>query len=340
MSLEINAKMLFSDTYLPDIFIKEYLPVLDGDSVRIYLYCVFLLSTSGNKTQVDTKPLPELLGISEKQFTECLTKLETFGLIIQSESVQNNHKIKLTDLKEKELLKYYRPKTSLDPQTPSVKKNATVRMNTIKHISDTFFAGQMGNSWYGEIDLWFEKYSFDDAVMVMLFSHCAQHLSKMGQSLSRGKEYVRKVAQNWFKEGIQTPDQLDQHLMEYEKYRTFRNLIVKKSNIRDLDEYQEAIIHKWYFDYKYPFEIIEQSLRKSIYIKNKSVNTFDKFITEWFNAGIRTEDAVISYEEEKKRGYQEKKGSPPDKNKIWDFENQHNYDDEFFDKLEKRAYEE
>lgn len=335
MAFEFSAKMLFSDTLLPDIFIKEYLPVLDGDSVRVYLYCVFL----AKKGAVDPAPLADLLEITEVQLSESLTKLEAFGLIQQKAK-----KLSIADLKERELHKYFRPRTALDSQqSTGVRRNSSLRNNTVKHISDTFFAGQMSNSWYGEIDLWYEKYKFDDAVMVMLFNHCAQSLSKSGQSLSRSREYVRKVAESWAKEGIQTPEQLDHYLMEYDKYKVFRNTIVKKAGIRNLDDYQETVFSKWYFEYNYSFDIVEEALRKSVSLKNASVGTYDLYITEWFKAGLRTKEAVVEYEEQKRKQYKESKQKqssvPAAKTSVWNYEGQRKYDDDYFEQLEKKQEE-
>lgn len=333
MAIEINAKSLFSDTQIPDVFIKDYLPELDGDSVRVYIYYIFLAKSGTSSPD----KLWEFLGITEKQFEECMTKLETFGLI-----TQRNKKVAICDLKEKELNKFYRPRTALDPEKSSVKKPSSLRANTIKHISDTFFAGQMGNSWYSAIDLWYEKYGFDDAVMVMLFTHCASHLSKSGQSLSRGREYVRKVAENWAKEGIRTPEQLDKYLMEYDKYKAFRNTIVKKAAIKNLDDYQEEVISKWFFDYKYSFDIVELALKKSVSLKNISVQTYDLFITEWFKAGLRTREAIAAYEENKRKNYLEKKSArensvnKPDSS-VWNYDGQRDLDDSYFENLEKRT---
>ena len=43
MKLEQNDKpLLFSETIIPDIFFSEYLSVLPGDYLKIYLYIIFL----------------------------------------------------------------------------------------------------------------------------------------------------------------------------------------------------------------------------------------------------------------------------------------------------------
>jgi len=333
MSFEISAKMLFSDTCIPDVFIKEYLPVLDGDSVRIYIYCAFLSKNNA----VDPAVLSDILGIPEDSLNENLIKLENFGLIFQK-----SKKIILTDLKENELNKFYRPRTSLDDNKPELKKLPSVRVNTVKHISDTFFAGQMSNSWYKEIEYWYEQFGFDDAVMAMLFNHCAKSLIKKNSSLSRGREYVKAVARQWAEKGIKTPEQLDNYLMECDKYNTFKNMIAKKANIKNIDDYQNKIIEKWYYNYKYTFDIIEEALKKSVLYKNPSLSTYDHFITEWHEAGLKSKSEILSHEEQKKQKYKENKpsnslNSPnPLNSSMREYENQRPYDEKYFENLEKK----
>ena len=42
MFFESYKSILYSDTLLPDIFINEYMPSMDGDCVKIYIHCLFL----------------------------------------------------------------------------------------------------------------------------------------------------------------------------------------------------------------------------------------------------------------------------------------------------------
>ena len=43
MKLEQNEKpLLFSETFIPDIFFSEYLSELPGEYLKIYLYLIFI----------------------------------------------------------------------------------------------------------------------------------------------------------------------------------------------------------------------------------------------------------------------------------------------------------
>jgi len=327
MDFNISASMLFSDTLVPDIFIKEYLPLLDGDSVKIYLYCLFL----SQKKDCSIEAVKRIFGYDDAYLKQCLNQLANLGLI----SVKTK-KILVNDIKEKELLKYYRPRTSVDVAGKEGTVSMSSRQGVYKHISDKFFAGQMAPSWYGEIDLWFSKYDFDDDVMFMLFQHCADQLGKAGKPLN--KAYVSTVARSWYEQGIKTSNDLEKYLMEYDKYKGIKAEVIKKLRIKgNLTEYEEKVIYKWYFDYKYSFDVIELALKKSVSSRNASLSTYDRYLTEWFKNGLRTVEQVIEYEENKKKQYIEsrKESSQPAQSKVpqKDFSEQRQYDDEFFKSL-------
>ena len=50
---------------------------------------------------------------------------------------------------------------------------------------------------------------------------------------------------------------------------------------RNLTEYEEEIVAKWFYTYKYDFDIIEIAL-KSQRADPVSIRIFDAMITEWF----------------------------------------------------------
>ena len=332
MNYNISASMLFSDTLVPDIFIKEYLPMLDGDSVKIYLYCLFL----SQKKDCSIEAVKRIFGYDDEYLKQSFNQLANLGLI----SVKTK-RIIVCDIKEKELTKYYRPRTSIDVGEKDNVVSMSARQGVYKHISDKFFSGQMAPSWYGEIDLWFSKYDFDDDVMFMLFQHCADHLGKSGKPLN--KAYVSAVARNWCENGVKTSNDLEKYLAEYEEYKGVKADVIKKLRIKgNLTEYEEKVIHKWFFNYKYSFEVIELALKKSVSSRNASLSTYDRYLTEWFSNGLRTVEQVTDYEEGKKQQYKDSKRSnmvKTNQSKVpqKDYSEQRQYDDEFFKSLNKNV---
>ena len=320
MYFEEYKSILYSDTLLPDIFITEYMPSMDCDYIKVYIYCLFL---SKYNKQATTDELSKKLGLDKDRVKDALLYLESVGAI-----ARKNNSIALVDLKEKEIKKMYRLKTTSTPEEASLSSERNkMRNRTITAINNTFFQGVMPPSWYTDIDAWFDKYRFEEDVMYALFQHCYDH-----RALS--KQYLVKVADNWCSKGIKNAFDLDTYFIEYQRLKDIRMKIVKKlKSQRFLTEYEEAYIEKWVMEYNYDFEIIELALKKTTAITNPNFEYIHKILTDWHNKGFTSIEDILAYEKTKKQSTSKNKGKqqaaiPQHVN----FE-QRKYDKDYFDNL-------
>ena len=324
MLIEAYKSILYSDTLVPDIFISEYLPSMDGDFVKVYLYCLFL--NKYNK-RLNIEEVAKKLELSVERVKECFTYFETIEVITRKEN-----SFLLNDLKEKQINKIFRPKITSTPeeaiQNSEIHKR---RSQIITSINNKFFNGLMPPSLYTDIDAWFDKYGFDEDVMYMLFAYCSKN-----SALSRN--YIQKVAEVWYSKNIKTSFDLDKYFNECQKFKDIRGKIVKKLKLnRNLTEYEEDIINKWVEKYKYDFDIIEIALKMTIFKTNPNFMYIDKIISNWHEKGLKTCEEVSkeisSFEHTPEAGSKtkpsSKKAAIPQKGNF----EQRKYDDEYFDSL-------
>jgi len=93
MFFESCKSILYSDTLVPDIFITEYMPLLSSDSVKVYLYSLFL---SKHNKKASTEEFAKSMGLEVSTVKECLAQLESMGVLTWKEDG-----LVLHDLKEK-----------------------------------------------------------------------------------------------------------------------------------------------------------------------------------------------------------------------------------------------
>ena len=281
MNFKIKKTLLYSDTQLSDIFISDYLPALDADSVKLYVYCLFLAKY--NKT-FDVTTLSEKLGMSKDIVRNCTDNLRSCGLI-----VQNENSITFNDLKERAVLSNFKPRESSDPQKCMSSIIHKKRNRVIKSINNKFFQGLMSPSWYTDIDSWFDMFKFEDDAMYMLFQHC----------FDRGvlqKNYILTVARDWFNKGITTSLDVENYYEEYQKIKNISYKIRKKLNrSTPFSEYDEKVIEKWISSFKYDFDIIELALQKTTGTANPNLNYVNRIIENWYKMGLKTREDIISY---------------------------------------------
>jgi DnaD/phage-associated family protein len=316
--------ILYSDTLVPDIFISEYLPSMSCEQVKIYLFCLFL-SKHNRKTSIED--MSKKLEMEYDTVSNAISALVNLGII---ERKENN--IKLVDLKEKEINKIYRLKSTSTPKEAifSSERNKR-RKEIIQAINNNFFQGLMSPSWYTNIDAWFDKYKFEEDVMYALFQHCYDY-----KGLS--PNYIEKVADNWHSKNITNSFDLDSYFIQYQKVKDIRSKIARKLKLnRYMTEYEEEYIEKWVCDFGFNFEIIDMALRKTTSKTNPNLNYIHSILEDWSNNKIKSKDDIYRYEKTIRKTYSQKQQttSVPQHKNFEQREYGDDYYNSFFDNVDK-----
>ncbi|HBQ63690.1 MAG TPA: DNA replication protein DnaD [Clostridiales bacterium] len=278
MLFEERKSMLYSDTLLPDVFISEYLPMMEGDYVKIYLYWLFLCRYNRKASFED---IARTLDMDPKRLDAAMDWFIQNGLISKGEKG-----IQLNDLKEREIHRQYSRRNSLDADP---RMNDPKRISLINTINNKFFQGVMSISWYTDIDEWFEKFRFDEDVMYSLFQHCFQ------RRVLNNKSYIAKVAENWFRKGIRNIFQLDAYMKGYERMRKVCTRISNRLKLgRMLTVYEEELVEKWVSDYGYDFDIIEMALKLTTNQNSPNFKYLDAIATRWHEMGLKDKESVAA----------------------------------------------
>ena len=282
MKLEQNDKnFLFSETKLPDVFFTEYMSQASGDYIKVYLYITFL---SKYNKEVKINDLSKSLNIPFKTIQEALAYWEEQEVLIK----KNNGYI-VVDLQEKELNKLYTPRLTSTPEEALSNSKNQYRAKAIEDINNTCFQGMMSPSWYNDIDLWFNKYGFDEPVMIALFRYCLER-----SALHRN--YIQAVAEGWHKNNIKTYTDLENYYSKQEKLSLIKKQISKKLGFsRPLTQYESAYIEKWVVDFGYNMDIIEIALKKTTSKANPNFNYLDKMISNWHERNLHTASEINDF---------------------------------------------
>lgn len=265
-----SKSILYSDTLIPDIFLSEYLPLLSPQAVKIYSFCCFLEKT---ERIIDIFKIVRRLDIEETELATVLDELAKKHLISVS-----GRDIFVNDIKGIEIDRLYKERTSIKPDDMGEKESV------ISAINDQFFDGNMPIYMYGCIEQWFKKYRFEDPVMVMLFS-----ISNEKGALTRN--YIETVAKDWFENGVKTVFDLEALFNERDKMKDVHNKILKALNRKTaFTQYETDLINKWFNEYHYSFEIVEEALKKTVKIANPNIAYVDKILSTWYENEFKNID--------------------------------------------------
>lgn len=276
-----DNSLLFSSTDIPDIFFSEYLPLASGDNVKVYLYVVFLAK---HGKDVNINEISKILSLSYDVVNDSIKFLEEHSLLIKMPTGY-----KLASIQEIELNKLYSPKVTATPDDIQRSEQSQYRASAIESINNQFFQGLMSPSWYTDIELWFNKYGFDEEVMIALFCHCADK-----KALHRN--YIQAVADGWAKNNIKTYEELDEYFSKLEKLNGVKKEIANKLKIfRPINTFEEEYISKWTNEYGYKMDIIEIALKRSVLKSNAGFEYYDKVLSDWHTKGLNSVQDVETY---------------------------------------------
>lgn len=274
-----KTKLELSDTLLPDLFISNYMPSMNEVSIKVYL-CIKLLAKMCK--EIEPKNIQKKLGINESEYLKAMGELEQDELILKTEQGYM-----ILDIKEIEFNKAYIPKLK-----PKIDKGKTMveqkRIAAAVAINDSFFQGVMSLSWYSDIATLFEKYMFDEDVMIALFHYCQERKALK-------KNYVFKVAENWYISGVKTFEDLENCLENQDKQNQIKTKIKRALRLnRNLTEYEEEYITKWITEFKYDFDIIEIALQKTTSrTTNPTISYVNGILKNWHEKGFIKVEQIL-----------------------------------------------
>lgn len=309
-----DISLLFSNTSIPDAFFTEYLSQAPSDAVKVYLFLFFLSKYSKD---IRINDLSKKLNMPLKSIQDSIKYWEGLGIIIRK-----NTGYEFVNLQELELHKLYNPKVSLSADELKSVADNKYRAQAIENINSEFFQGIMSPSWYGDIDLWFSKYGFDEEVMIALFRYCFERSALH-------PKYIQTVAEAWSKSNIKTYSDLDKYYEKQDKLLKIQKSIAKKLGIaRQLSIYEAGYVEKWICDYNFDLPIIEIALKKTTSKSNPNFDYLDKLLTDWHEKDLKTVEAIQKYlQDQKQKAKDIKSFSKKDNYNNYDQRNYNNISD-------------
>lgn len=273
MKFERQVNRELTDVYIPALFISNNMFGLDETSLKLYLYINFLVQSN---MDLDIDKLAKKVGIKEYELKNSFDTLEEEELLLKTE---NGYII--LDLKTSEINKTYIPK--LKPKMDSVKSAVEKqRIAAASAINESFFQGIMALSWYVDISTLFEKYSFDEDVMIALFHECAERKALK-------KAYVFKVAESWYMGGVKTFEQLEDYQSKQDEINKIKSKIKSRLRLnRAFTEYEEKYIKSWLEEMKYSFDEVDYAIKISSSKGNASIGYINGILKNWKEKGLTT----------------------------------------------------
>lgn len=274
------SKEFSSSTFtdVENLFICEYLPVSDGDAVKVYLYGLFLCQHPEYDQELGD--IARTLKMSEGKIIDCFKYWEEFGL--------------LSVLSENPLSVVYVPvKTS---SKKAVKYKTEKYSDFTKGLQSLISSRMISTNEYTEYFSIMETYSIKPEAMLMIVKYCTD---RKGNDI--GYRYIAKVAKDFGSRGIVTAEKVEKELSSY-VYRTaeIERILKALSLSRQPDIEDLKLLNVWTGELGFETENIVFAAKK---IKKGSMKKLDELLRELYSKKSFSKEEIDAFSKEKERAF-------------------------------------
>ncbi len=273
----------FSASAFTDVensFITEYLPVASGDTVKVYLYGLFLCQHPENDTPISS--IAETLKMSEEAVKNCFAFWEEFGLL----SVLSNEPFTVQ----------YHPVRSTFSSKPR-KYKAEKYADFTKGLQAMLPNRMVSTSEFSEYFMIMETYSIKPEAMLMIVKYC---VDRKGKEISY--KYISKVAKDFGNRAINTVDKVEAELSSYTAKTAVIEQILRALSLRRQPDIEDSnFLKKWTQELSFDAENIIFAAKK---LKKSSMEKLDEFLLELYAMKSFSKNEIAEYMDKKKDIYE------------------------------------
>ena len=322
-------------TCVPDDFIETYMPMANGDYVKIYLYLLHCLK---NDKMLSVSSLADLFQCTENDIKRALKYWESKQLLSMEENAYGElTALSLTDAPSAAPVQ---PVTEPFAEAAAIPEKhsyspaetkAFKEQIEIKHLlfaCEQYIGKPLTKTDVETLLYFYDQLHFSTDLIEYLVEYS---VSKNKRSL----RYMETVALEWHKKGIQTVEEakLDSKPFAKECY-----LVLKALGINNHDPLptEVAYVNRWMKDYGFSIDIILEACNRTIMqIHKPKFEYTDGILKKWKDAGVHHLADVDKLTEEHKNRAAARTQNKTDKPFTTRFHNfeQHTYDSKDLEKF-------
>ncbi len=271
---------VFSSTDVENQFICQYLPICSGNSVKVYLYGLFLCKNSQFPNSLDD--IAKAVNLSTEEVLECFSFWEDFGLV----TIHSTTPLSIQFLPIREL-----------SQSKPRKIKAEKYADFTKAVQSIISSRMISTNEYSEYFSIMETYSIKPEAMIMIVKYCAD---LKGNDI--GYKYISKVAKDFGNRGLITPEKIEGELASYilktvEIESIFRALSIKRApEIDDINLYK-----KWTNDLSFECPNIVYAAKQ---VKKGGMEKLDALLMQLYSMKCFSKEEMGEYFAKKQAVYQ------------------------------------
>lgn len=301
-------------TQIENIFIEDFMPVADGDFVKVYLYA-FKHKDSQSDFELTNEILATNLGLHLADVEDAWTYWEAEGLIKKYIKVDGTYDIEFLSMRN-----YYienmGPQARIKDPSPTDNLVAQMESDQIRFMFnevDYHMRRTTTPTEKMEILSWITNYNMGPDMISLAFEYCTEKKKKISVN------YVRAVIVSWYDKGLSTIEEIEEEIKKSDEKYVRKNQVLRKLGLqyRAVSEPEIELINSWYDQYNYEEDLIDQAIKRTANIQKPSINYVNSILTKWRKMGIKTSADIEEKDIKPKATYK-----PSGKNNFNNFQGQ------------------
>ncbi len=304
-------------TIVPDDFIKNYMPMANGDYVKIYLY---MLHCAKSDKLPSISTLADIFQCTENDVKRALKYWESKGLLAFEEASAAQPEEPIVSAPEKH--------SYSATDTKAFKDQAEIKQ--LLFVCEQYIGKQLTRTDLETLLYFYDQLHFSTDLIEYLVEYS---VSKNKKSL----RYMETVALEWHKKGIRT---VEDAKLDSKPYAKECYLVLKALGINNHDPLptEVAFVNRWMAEYGFTIDIILEACNRTIMqIHKPKFEYVDGILKAWKKEGVRhltDVDKLTAEHKSKAAAKPQQKQDKPFTTRFHNFE-QHTYD---FEELEKKLF--
>ncbi len=294
-TLTLTTEQVHNDTIVSNIFLDKYMGDSNGEFVKVYLY----LLRSINNGNVGLSDIADRLNLTEKDVIRALKYWDKQGVLkVSFASANEPESIVIVNLNEASEGNSQQAATVVaspstesvaDSNIPTKTKYSPSQAKRLKEqeevkellfIVEQYLGKQLTSSDISTILYIHNDLGFSVDLLEYLIEYCVtnQHT---------GMAYIEKVALSWYEKGFTSVADAKSSAAIYNKRTSVVSRTFGLGN-RNLTPIELDFINRWYDDYGFDAELIEEACKRTIMSMSKPNFSYaDGILRKWKDAGVR-----------------------------------------------------
>lgn len=287
-----KSEIDMGETSIENIFIEDYMPVADGNFVKVYFYAYKNKDSEGADIGLDNNKIARNLGLTLSDVDRAWKYWESEGVIEKILYEDHSYDIKFKNLRKLYLSSIYgnakpkveksREETLLD----SISNNDRVR--AMYANIDYYMRRQTTPNEKMEILSWISEYNTSPDIIELAFEYYT------GTKKKASVNYIRAIIISYYDKRLTTLEEVEAEIEKSDFKYVRKNKILRRLGMqyRAVSEAEIDLINSWYDEHKLSEELIGAALDRTASIKNPSINYVNSILLKWKELGINSVDEI------------------------------------------------